>query len=299
MKPVKLYIKTHNKTGLKYFGKTVKENHNTYLGSGKRWRRHIKIHGSDITTEIILITDDKIWLQFYAYEFSQLNNIVESDEWANLREENGLDGGDVSKFRNYKDKTVISKIAESQRGKIVSEETRKKLSERQRGKPSPNKGNRMSNESKESLRQMNLGKKHTEESRKKNSDSHKGIKRPDVRERQLGKKHTEDSKKKMSERQRGKIVSAETRTKISKTLTGKIASDETKQKLSGFLTVVDKQGNIHRITLEQYNSQIGIGSDRDFVSNVSIEGRNRKQNKSNAVPVFTDEEAKSLSSMRR
>ena len=37
----KLYIKTHNKTGLRYFGKTVQEDVHGYKGSGKYWTSHM------------------------------------------------------------------------------------------------------------------------------------------------------------------------------------------------------------------------------------------------------------------
>lgn len=37
-----LYLKTHNKTGLKYLGKTVSVDPHLYQGSGTIWRRHIK-----------------------------------------------------------------------------------------------------------------------------------------------------------------------------------------------------------------------------------------------------------------
>ena len=47
-----LYIKTHNKTGLKYLGKT-KRNPFVYTGSGVYWKRHLKIHGNEHTTEIL------------------------------------------------------------------------------------------------------------------------------------------------------------------------------------------------------------------------------------------------------
>lgn len=41
-KEITLYIKIHNVTGLKYFGKTTKNNPEKYTGSGKHWKRHIK-----------------------------------------------------------------------------------------------------------------------------------------------------------------------------------------------------------------------------------------------------------------
>ena len=47
-----LYIKTHNKTGLKYLGKTSYDPFK-YKGSGTYWKRHIKKHGDDVITEIL------------------------------------------------------------------------------------------------------------------------------------------------------------------------------------------------------------------------------------------------------
>ena len=48
-----LYIKTHNKTGLKYLGKTKNSNPHKYTGSGTTWLEHIKHYGRDISTEIL------------------------------------------------------------------------------------------------------------------------------------------------------------------------------------------------------------------------------------------------------
>ena len=47
-----LYVKTHNKTGLKYLGKTSKNPH-SYLGSGVDWKTHLKENGIEHFTEII------------------------------------------------------------------------------------------------------------------------------------------------------------------------------------------------------------------------------------------------------
>ena len=46
-----LYLKTHNKTGLKYLGYT-KNDPMKYKGSGKYWSNHIKIHGNDVLSLI-------------------------------------------------------------------------------------------------------------------------------------------------------------------------------------------------------------------------------------------------------
>jgi hypothetical protein len=96
-----LYIKT-SPHGLKYLGKTTK-NPFTYIGSGKIWKRHITKYGltvQDIKTEIIFETKDLNELIAKGIELSKLYDIVESKDWANLREESG-DGGNTSKHIDY------------------------------------------------------------------------------------------------------------------------------------------------------------------------------------------------------
>lgn len=97
-----LYIKQHSITGLKYFGKTVSRNPFKYSGSGKYWVNHYKKYGKEHikTLEIFGFDDQELCTEF-ALKFSEENNIVESKEWGNKRPENGLDGGDTSKFINY------------------------------------------------------------------------------------------------------------------------------------------------------------------------------------------------------
>lgn len=92
----KLMIKTHNVTGLKYLCYTQREDHDTYLGSGTVWKRHIKKHGNDITTEVIYETD--IYEEFvsHAKKLSDEYDVVGSDAWANLRPEEGTGGDTVS-----------------------------------------------------------------------------------------------------------------------------------------------------------------------------------------------------------
>lgn len=94
-----LYVKTHNVTGLKYLGKTIKDPY-LYKGSGKYWKRHIKKYGYDVTTEILLETNDPLELLDYATQYSIKYNVVDSKEWANLIIESG-DGGDTSEYINY------------------------------------------------------------------------------------------------------------------------------------------------------------------------------------------------------
>jgi hypothetical protein len=140
--PTYLYIKKHKKTGLKYFGKTTKINVEQYRGSGKRWKSHLKLHGNDVET---------MWISepFYCIEslnefalfFSEVFDIVNSNEWANLIPENGFDG--------------------APKGIIRTEEYRMKL----RGKNNPMYGKE----------NPFKGKKHTEEQKKKWSEQKRGI----------------------------------------------------------------------------------------------------------------------------
>jgi hypothetical protein len=112
---IHLYVKTHKKTGLKYFGKTH-NNPEKYKGSGKYWRSHLRKYGDFVETEIIASFDDEVKCSEFAIQFSIDNNIVESDEWANLICENGLDG--------------------APKGNVLKEETKNKISKSLLGKPS-------------------------------------------------------------------------------------------------------------------------------------------------------------------
>jgi len=87
-----LYIKTHQITGLKNLGQTSSKNPDKYLGSGLYWKAHLKVHGIEHTTEILRECIDKEDLKFWGLHFSNLWNVVESNEWANLKIEQG-DGG--------------------------------------------------------------------------------------------------------------------------------------------------------------------------------------------------------------
>lgn len=89
-----LYIKQHSITGLKYFGKTTLKDPFKYNGSGKVWKRHILKHGKqNIKTLDVWGFDDIELCINFAIKFSRKNNIVNSDKWANLIEENGINGG--------------------------------------------------------------------------------------------------------------------------------------------------------------------------------------------------------------
>ncbi len=112
-----LYIKTHQKTGLKYLGKTIRDPFN-YNGSGIRWSRHLEKHGNDVSTQIIGQYSTKEELKENGLYFSKLFNVVESEEWANLTVEEGQGGG-VNKGRKIKPCSYEhrQKLSESMLGK--------------------------------------------------------------------------------------------------------------------------------------------------------------------------------------
>lgn len=87
-RPTWLYIKQHNVTGLKYFGMT-RSNVEKYHGSGKYWKLHLQKYGKNITTTWCQLFENESDIINYAIEFSIKNNIVDSDEWANLVPESG------------------------------------------------------------------------------------------------------------------------------------------------------------------------------------------------------------------
>jgi len=109
-------IKTHRKTGLKYLCYTRKTGKafDEYIGSGTRWRNHLKEHGNDITTEIIFQTINKDEFANKARDISkELGVINDPEHWANLKLEEG-DGGDTVSNRMWvtngtEDKYVFKK----------------------------------------------------------------------------------------------------------------------------------------------------------------------------------------------
>jgi hypothetical protein len=83
-----LYVKTHNKTGLKYLGKTTKDPY-VYLGSGVDWKLHLKEHGEEHSTEIIQECRSNQELNGWGRYYSNLWNVANSTEWANRIPETG------------------------------------------------------------------------------------------------------------------------------------------------------------------------------------------------------------------
>jgi hypothetical protein len=129
--PTWLYIKQHNKTGLKYFGKTIRKDPIKYLGSGTYWTNHLNIHGADVTTIWCRLFTNKEELTEYALNFSKNNNIVESKEWANLEYEDGLSG---SGLRRKNSIDTIEKRRIKNTGKKRTATQRNRMSEAQKNR---------------------------------------------------------------------------------------------------------------------------------------------------------------------
>ena len=91
--PTALLVLTHNVTGLKYFCKTSQfDIVHRYKGSGVYWKRHMRVHGRNVTAGVLGIYFEQDRCVAAALKFSQENDIVKSREWANSILENGLDG---------------------------------------------------------------------------------------------------------------------------------------------------------------------------------------------------------------
>jgi hypothetical protein len=139
-----LCVKIHTKSNLKYFCKTATRDPYVYCGSGLYWKRHITLYGKEyIKTIGVWAFDNELQASQFALKFSKDNKIVSSDNWANLQEENALDGcppglkrPNITGDNNPAKRTEVrQKISENNAMKnpIVA----KKLGESQRGIPKP------------------------------------------------------------------------------------------------------------------------------------------------------------------
>lgn len=100
-KPTFLYLKRHRDTKLFYFGKTVNDPVK-YTGSGKYWKNHLRKYGKNIETVWYKKFYDIYELISFALAFSEIFDISNSELFANLCEENGLNGGNPGKAATAK-----------------------------------------------------------------------------------------------------------------------------------------------------------------------------------------------------
>lgn len=133
-----LCVKTHASTGLKYLCQTKNENPHKYLGSGKYWRRHLRKNGYEHTTEIIRECNSKTEVKEWGIYYSDLWNVVESDDWANLMPENGGGGKTVEQpwnkgKRGAETKHFGMKYNMTESGRKSKQESGKKMFEKNFG----------------------------------------------------------------------------------------------------------------------------------------------------------------------
>lgn len=147
-------IKEHMDTGLKYLCKTSKQNPLKYKGSGKYWKRHMKVHGTNVSTIILHQCEDIAEFNKVCLEYSEKFDVVKSKNWANCIPENGLDGG-----KTFDKPTWLE-------GYKHSDETKAKISKNNArslaGKPSNFIGRTHSEESKLKMSLATKGRKKSE-----------------------------------------------------------------------------------------------------------------------------------------
>lgn len=109
---------------------TSKTDPHKYLGSGKYWRLHLKKHGCNHNTEIIKECQSKEEIKEWGIYYSKLWNVIESEEWANLMEENG-GGGKTTPEPWNKGKKSSEKTIQKQKDAVLkrTEETQQKMIE--------------------------------------------------------------------------------------------------------------------------------------------------------------------------
>lgn len=204
----KLYVKTHNKTGLKYLGYTGRKDAHKYLGSGTYWKRHLKKHGKDYITDILLESENLQDITDLGVYYSQLWDVVSNNSWANLCIECG-DGGPVGVKR--------------------SDEYRAKRSGPNNpayGKPSPFKGQKHTETAIEAMKAKvigrvphNKGQKMSAEFCQKISDNHHDVKGEN--NPMFGKSHSDHTKMLIAQKRLGTKASLESRAKQSAARKGK------------------------------------------------------------------------------
>ena len=169
LRPTYLYIKQHSLTGKLYFGKTYRDDVESYNGSGTEWMKHIKENGKEhIETLWYCLFNNKKELTKFALLFSEQQKIVESDNWLNEVPESGLGGGSLrgrispNKGKPSGRKGIKTGRSPTNKGQKLSEETliqRKKTIELKyaAGYISPNKGRTQSDEEKKRRSDAMLG----------------------------------------------------------------------------------------------------------------------------------------------
>ena len=184
-KPTALLVVKHNNTGLKYFCKTtLLDRVHRYKGSGTSWTSHLREHGFDVNVGILGFYVEEQRCLDAAKNFSEDNNIVNSNEWANAVIETGKNGCSMVGERNpFYGKKHTPEAIESARLKRLG-------------------------------RSVNKGAYRSPEQRAKISASLKGRKNPVVAAKLTGRKQTEEHKANVAKGRQGFTHSMETKEKL-------------------------------------------------------------------------------------
>jgi general stress protein YciG len=103
----KLMLKCHWETGICYLCVTSKKDWKKYRGSGHRWLRLIKKHKSKIHTTLLFTSDDVEVFNNACFYYSELFDVVNNEDFANLIVETG-----------YKERPFVKPIDEETRSSI-------------------------------------------------------------------------------------------------------------------------------------------------------------------------------------
>jgi len=155
----------------------------------------------------------------HLYHAHHKNEIKDDNRLENLEWE--LKGKHISKHHKGKvlSEETRKKIGEAHKGKVLSEEHRRKLLEANRGKV-------VSEETKKKISESKKGQVFSKEHKRKLSESHKGHLVSEETRRKIGEshkglRHTEEARRKMRESHKGKVLSEETKRKLSEARLGK------------------------------------------------------------------------------
>jgi hypothetical protein len=113
-----LYVKETD-TGLKYLGSTTR-NPYKYGGSGKYWNRYLRKHKEvSVKTKVLFQSEDLNRFKEKCLYYSDLFDVVNSEEWANLMPESGID----STIGRVCSEQTRMKISISNKGRVFTKET--------------------------------------------------------------------------------------------------------------------------------------------------------------------------------
>ena len=141
MKSAYILLKTHRKTGKKYLCRHVTADEKTcytYSGSGTYWRRHLQKHGVDLETTILAKCATIQEAKLVGIEYSNMWNVTNNPEFANLVREEGQGGAEVaSKRKNHGSRFGYEQkpfVMAGEKNPAKRKEVRKKISDKLKGR---------------------------------------------------------------------------------------------------------------------------------------------------------------------